>query len=356
MFSISTYVILFKAYSSWAFETDINFKRIIYSAWTLNEHIVIYHFVLHSWLLLYYTWHINPEFIRALPSKHVAPEELLGICGCWLRVQALKLGLIDIAFRPNVEQQFGQFLNHFVNYFQRFQSLLRVKNPSQWKQFISDRSIVWACSAGHGKRSDGHSRSPQRPPPLPLNPSLYHIEQNSKLMKKTSFKVPVVLSTLVLLELCDKSRWRCLEKQTDFASRGLYGKTIKISKLKFLFVSRDMNSEFQTLLITATALLCHVQRIYPIGAGGDAWLDYYQPNFTSVCFVLGVSLLLSSKELWPSALRRPSQPVLFCYLVRRKQQSQLKMGQRPQSPPDRPSQFCYFLRRHWFLHSPWASL
>ncbi|KAK6633976.1 hypothetical protein RUM44_004583 [Polyplax serrata] len=76
-----------------------------------------------------------------------------------------------------------------------------------------------------------------------------------------------------------------------------------------------MNSEFQTLLITATALLCHVQRIYPIGAGGDAWLDYYQPNFTSVCFVLGVSLLLSSKELWPSALRRPSQPVLFCYLA-----------------------------------------
>ncbi|KAK6645304.1 hypothetical protein RUM43_001580 [Polyplax serrata] len=177
-------------------------------------------------------------------------------------------------------------------------------------------------------------------PPPPRHPSLYDVEQNSKLMKKTSFKVPVVLSTLVLLELCDKSRWRCLEKQTDFASRGLYGKTIKISKLKFLFVSRDMNSEFQTLLITATALLCHVQRIYPIGAGGDAWLDYYQPNFTSVCFVLGVSLLLSSKELWPSALRRPSQPVLFCYLVRRKQQSQLKMGQRPQSPPDLPSQFC----------------
>lgn len=76
-----------------------------------------------------------------------------------------------------------------------------------------------------------------------------------------------------------------------------------------------MNSEFQTLLITATALLCHVQRIYPIGAGGDAWLDYYQPNFTSVCFVLGVSFLLSSKELWPTALRRPSQPILFCYLV-----------------------------------------
>lgn len=76
-----------------------------------------------------------------------------------------------------------------------------------------------------------------------------------------------------------------------------------------------MKSDLQALIITASGVLCHVYRIYPIGAKGDEWLDCYQANFTSVCFVVGVSLLLSLRDLWPAALKAPPQLVLYVYLV-----------------------------------------
>ncbi|EEB14181.1 hypothetical protein Phum_PHUM285770 [Pediculus humanus corporis] len=76
-----------------------------------------------------------------------------------------------------------------------------------------------------------------------------------------------------------------------------------------------MRSAYQTLFVTVAGLLCHLQRIYPIGAAGDAWLNCYQPNSVSFCFVLGVSVLLSSTELWPTSLRKPPQVILFIYLL-----------------------------------------